>query len=426
VPVIQARTREELRVSIFRNLGSPFVLIEADAAGDNKTFHTDDIPSGGTNEHNGKWLVFTSGTNDGSIRRVTASTIADNRTALSFHPSVAAATANGNTAELVNEAYNPAAIHDFINQAIIDATGAVYDPIENISLHADTTTARFDIPSNISMIRKLLYRSAITSKSVHPMGSLFDETKDSDFTQLLDTEDKKQGGQSLRLTIGGDVSAGDFVTDSITAIDISRYTHLEGWVKATTTLAAGDFVIRLDSGTVQGDSTDLEILSVPATTAADTWTFVRIALATPELDTAIASVGLEYNANQAANTVWFDDFRVVKNNTAIWTEIAQNLWGIDPEARDLILSVDGRNIAGYSLLKILGGDKPALLTADATASEIDDMYIIRYATALALASEAGSDTIDLDARRRRSEFWFALAEQAKASFPILQGVRVVE
>lgn len=425
--VIQGLVREAIRVAVGSNLGTPFVLIDADASGTNVTFLTDDISGGGASEHRGKFLVFTSGANnDGLIRRVTGSSITNNRTTLTFFPAVTDATADGDTAELWDEHHNPTSIHNFINQAVTDATGAVYDPIEDTSLHADSVTARFDIPADISMIQKVMWRSAVSSKSVHPMGALFDETADSDFTQSLDTEDKKRGGQSLKLVIAGTVSDGDFVTDSITGIDISRYTHLEGWVKATSALAAADFVIHLDSGTVLADGTDLESLNVPATIAADTWTFFRIALANPELDTAIISVGLEYNANSAANTVWFDDLRVTKSDTEIWSEIPNQLWSIDRSARDLIFTVDARTKAGYSLLKIIGGDKPALLNADSTVNEIADMYVIRYATALALASEAGSDTIDLDARRRRSEFWFALARESRASFPMLMNIRLVE
>ena len=424
--VIQARVREQIRVSVGYNLGTPFALVEADAAGTNTTFLTDDISGGGSNEHRGKWLTFTSGTNDGEIRRITSSSIANNRSTLTYFPSTSAVTANGDTAELWDERHNPTAIHNFINQAVIDATGAVYDPVEDISLHADRLTARFDIPSTLAMIQKVMWRSAVTSEVLHDMDSLFDETTDSDFTQALDTEDVKRGSSSLKLTIGSGVSAGNFVTDSISSIDISQYTHLEGWVKATTTLAAADFVVRLDSGAVQGDTTDREVLSIPATTAANTWTYFRVALATPELDTAIISVGLEYNANQAANTVWFDDLTVTKSNTETWTEIPSQLWSIDRAARDLIFTGDARTKAGYNLLKLIGGDKPALLNADSTANEIDDAYVIRYATALALAAEASSDPIDLDARRRRSEFWFALARESRSAFPTLMNIRLVE
>lgn len=424
---LQARTREELRVSVAYNLGSPFTLISADAIGTLASFVTDETPQGGTDEGRGKWLVFTSGTNDGLVRSCTSTSIDTTtfRTTYNFVPDVTVTTAIGDTVELWNEEHRPAAIHDFINQAIIGATGRVFDPVEDISLHADGKTARFDIPSGISMIRKVQYRRSATSASVHLMERQFDETTESEFTQAVDTEDNRRGS-SLKLTIGAGVSAGDFVTDSITSLDLSKYTHIEGWTKATTTLAASDFVIRLDSGTVQGDSGDLEVLNVPATSAANTWTFHRIALANPETDTAIVSIGLEYNANQAANTVWFDEWEAVVSDSANWVDLPRHLWHIDKEARDLILHSGAVSLAGYSLLKLVGGDKPALLSTDATASEISGSYIIYRATGLALLAQGGGPSTDQDERRQRAREWLALAEQEKRNFPSFENVRVVD
>jgi hypothetical protein len=423
---IATLTREQVRTSVGYNLGA-IRLIEADAASSTSSFRTDELSLGGAGEQSGGWLIFTSGDNDGSIRRVYDSSISNQLTTLDFHPRVGTAVADGDTAELWNEDYNPEFIHNFINQSILFSYGHVYDPVEDISLHGDGKTARFDIPSGFSMLNRVEYRSRITALRVLAMSAKFDETEDSDFDQDLYTEDKKQGAQSLKLTIGSGVSAGDFITDSLTSIDISKYTHLEGWVKATTTLAANDFVIRLDSGTVQGDSTDLEVLNVPATTGADTWTFFRIALGNPEKDTAIVSVGLEYNANHGANTVWFDDLRVVVNDTAIWAKLLPRHWRIDKEARDLILTLDGRRIINYNLIKLSGGDEPVLLNADATANEIDDQYVIAMTTALALNSRSNSMPADeLDGQRRQTTLWFSIAERAKRRFPILTGVREIE
>ena len=91
-----------------------------------------------------------------------------------------------------------------------------------------------------------------------------------------------------------------------------------------------------------------------------------------------------------------------------------------------MLTDSGRTEAGYALLKITGGDKPALLSTDAGTSEIDDAYIIARATALAFAAASGGPNIDPDAKRQQAAFWFGLAEQAKRAFPILITGRVVE
>ena len=209
---IAGRTREELRTSIGYNLGA-FISVEADASGSTSTFLTDDIFST-ADDQNGKRIVFTSGSNDGEIRRVTDSSISSNRTTLTFHPVVGTSTADTHTAELWRTDYNPEAIHDFINQAILEATGRVFDPEESTALHADGKTARFDVPSEFSMLSHVYYRSGEASSRVHLCDRVFDETTDSDFTQVVDDEDYKRNS-SLKLTVGGSVSAGDFVTDSV-------------------------------------------------------------------------------------------------------------------------------------------------------------------------------------------------------------------
>ncbi len=404
--------------------------MEADASGLTSTFLTDDIVTGGASEHKGKWLVFTSGdNNDGSIRQVTGSSIdtTTRRATLTFRPEVTDATANGDTAELWDERYDPSIIHQLINDAIIDATGLAWDPVEDTSLFSDGIRRRFDVPDGIEMVTRLEYRSFKHAISVHQCERVFDETADSDFTRAVDTKDFRRGS-SLKLTIGAGVSAGDFVTDSIDSKNLSDMTHLEGWVKATTALAAADFVVHMDSQAItsarisSGDV--LESLSVPVV-AADTWTRFSIPLANSELDTAIISIGFEYNANETANTVWFDEIEAVRQDDANWAPIPWHLWSLDRGARDLVLTTSALRVAPYNLLKLVGGDIPVTLDADATAAEIDDFYIIAYATAHALMSKA-SGTRDGDAHGTRASLWFRRMEQAKRALnPVIAPRRLV-
>lgn len=423
---VAGRTRRQIEVAVAYNLsGDDFYEGTTTSAGGDTTSVIDTNLQGpaGSSQVVGRWVVSTSGTNDGEIRRSTNFDGTSDMTVTAFGANVP----NGMTYQLWPDDYNPVMIRSFINDAILDTYNQVFDPEEDISLHGDSRQARFDIPTQFAMLQHVEYRSAVESIQIHPMDRLFDETTDSDFTQVVDDQDYKRGGQSLRLTIGAGVSAGDFVTDAIDEIDMSKFTHLEGWVKATSTLAAGDFVIRLDSGTVQGDGTDLEILNVPATTATDTWTFFRIAFANPELDTAIVSVGLEYNANQAANTVWFDDLRVTRTtaqrDSALWTELPRHLWYVEGQARDLILTGTGVAVLGYALIKLRGGDLPALPTADTSVMEIDDWYVTCRATELAFMATSGGPQTDPDRRREQVTYWRERANRAKRSFPALTNVR---
>ena len=422
MPVIQGRTREQIRQHIGYSLGALYVS-SASTNGSTTTLVDNTLVLGGADNYIGYWVRFTSGDDDGAIRRVSDSAISSNVTTLTIMPALSASSTSGDTYELWQGAYSPASIDNFINQSLISATGKAYDPIENIELHGDGHQTRFDIPSNISMISRVDYRDKISSTRIHACASTFDETTDSDFTQSLDTKDRKQGTQSLKTVIAVGASAGDFITDSITSKDISKYDYIEMWVKSTVATSSGNLKLLLDN--TAACVSPLETLSIPALSA-DTWTFVRMALANPETDTAIISVGLEYDADLGACTVWIDDISAVENDTAEWTTLDRRNWRIDKEARDLILVRDGQDAVGYSLIKLVGGDKPALLTDDSTATEVDENFIVANATNLALISTSGGPATDPDAKRQLSAYWAAQAERARHAMPMLVNARHVE
>ncbi len=424
MPVIQGRTRLQLRKHIGHALGA---MRESTASGGSTSTVVDNtVVLGGADNYIGKWLVLQdadAATNDGIVRRVTDSAISSNVTTFTFMPVASASVASSDTYELWDGEYPPSRINDLINQAIISVTGLAYDPIENISLHGDKRRTRFDIPSNISMVSKIERREKVTSTRIHDCGSTFDEKTDGDFTQSLDTQDRKLGTQSLKMVIAAGASAGDFVTDSIASKDLSKYDTVEMWVKSTVATSAGNLKLLLDD--TASCASPLETLEIPALSA-DTWTFVRMSLSNPETDTAIISVGLEYDSDLGACTVWIDDIKAVANDTAEWAVLPRHLWQIDKEARDLVLVRDGKDAVGYALMKITGGDKPALLTDDSSTTEIDENFIIAHATNLALISSSGGPATDPDAKRQLSAYWSAMAERARKTFPMLVNARTVE
>ena len=428
MPAIQGRTREQLRQHIGRTLGAVYVS-SASTSGSTTTLVDNTIVLGGADNQISKWIRFTSGSNDTLTRRVTDSAISSNVTTHTFMPAVGTSTAS-ETYELWDSAFNPDDIDDFINQSIMFATGWVYDPIENIELHGDGKQTRFDIPSNISMISKVEYRHKVSSTRIHSCGTTFDEVSTpTGFTQSVDTKDKKQGTQSLKIELAAGASAGAFIADSFTAVNLSAYDTIEMWIKVTgisSALVAGNIKLHLDDGTVAADGTDKESLNLPAISP-DTWTFARMSLDNPESDTAIASVGLEHDADLGAGvTIFIDDIVAVANDTAEWTALERRNWKIDKESRDLILARDGHMAVGYALIKITGGDKPALLTADSSTTEIDEDYIISQSITLALLASSGGPQTDPDARRQLSAFWSDQAQRARRAFPMLANVRSVD
>ena len=426
---VQGRTRKQIRQSIGFNLGA--LKTGTATGGTNNTLIDVNTFRGGDDTYNGK-LILVTDASDGTTQttQYVNDYTASNNT-IQFQQNASFTVASSDEYEIYDEPYDPAIINDFINQAIVDVTGQAYDPIEypdmssspHTALFGDGRTLRFDIPSNISIINRIYYRSAVTSTILHSCNSAFDETVDSDFTVTVDTEDKKQGTGCNKFVIASGASAGDIATDSITSKDISKYDYLECWVKSTVATSSGNLKILLDDSA--SCASPLETFSITALSA-DTWTYVRIKLANPELNTAIISIGLEYDSDLGACQVRLDDIKVVQNDTAVFQIFPKHLWKIDRSARDLILNDGAQLEVGYNMIKLSGGDKPALLSSDTATTEIDDSYIIARATGLALSAASGGPTTDPDALRQAAAFWFGLAEQAKRAFPLLITGRAVE
>ena len=417
--IVQGRTRAQLRQSVGYNLGAVYV---SSASGNGSTTTiVDNTLIGADDNHNGKWVIFNDASgNSGQTTRVSDYT--SSNTTLALSPAVDASSATSDTYEMWDDIYSPARINEFINQAITDATGHAYDPVEKLDLHTDGKSLRFDIPSGLSMIQDIYYRDKVDFTRLHACASVFDESVDSDFTVALDTKDKKQGTQSCKFTIAAGASAGDLATDSITSKDISGYDYVEFWVKSTVATSAGNLKVHLDD--TANCASPVESISIPALSA-DTWTFVRDKIDNPELCSAIISVGLEFDSDLGACTVWLDDISAVKNDSAQWVKMPRNLWRIDKEAKDIVLDDYAHGVARYNLLKLVGGDKPALLTSDSDTSEIDEQYIIARATALAFASASGPQT-DPDNKNNMAGFWMGLSSSARRAFPLLTNVRLVE
>lgn len=418
--IVQGRTRAQLRQSVGYNLGAVYV---SSASGNGSTTTiVDNTLIGADDNHNGKWVIFNDASgNSGQTTRVSDYT--SSSTTLTLSPAVDASSATSDTYEMWDDIYSPARVNEFINQAIIDATGHAYDPVEKLDLHTDGKSLRLDIPSGLSMIQDIYYRDKVDFTRLHACASVFDESVDSDFTVALDTKDKKQGTQSCKFTIAAGASAGDLATDSITSKDISGYDYVEFWVKSTVATSAGNLKVHLDD--TANCASPVESISIPALSA-DTWTFVRDKIDNPELCSAIISVGLEFDSDLGACTVWLDDISAVSNDSAQWVKMPRNLWKIDKEAKDIVLDDYAHGVARYNLLKLVGGDKPALLTSDSDTSEIDEQYIIARATALAFASASGGPQTDPDNKNNMAGFWMGLSSSARRAFPLLTNVRLVE
>ena len=188
---VQGRTRKQLRQSIGNNLGAMRTGTAYDAGSTTTLISLSLV--GGDDNYNGKWLTVADVTNSNNTETRIISDYTASAYRLTVQQAYSFATAAGDTFEIWDAQYRPEVIEEFINQAIIDATGQAYDPVEDVSLHADNRNMRFDIPANISIINHLYYRSKVTFTTLHSCNAEFDETVDSDITVTVDTEAKKRG-----------------------------------------------------------------------------------------------------------------------------------------------------------------------------------------------------------------------------------------
>ena len=421
--VTQGKTREDLRKAIGRNLGK--MLTGTTSGSGSTTTALDATLFGGDDEYIGSYIRFTSGDNDGSVRRITDYT---SSTGTMTFAAVGATVAGSTTYELWKDQFDPQIVDEFINQSIWEITGKYFDPEENVDLHTDRINARLEIPSEIAMIQEVYYRNKFTSKELLSCDSVFDETVDSDFTVSVDTEDYKRGSAANKFVIAAGASAGDIATDSITSVNLAKYDFIEFWIKSTVATSAGNLKILLDD--TASCASPIETLNVPALTAS-TWKYCRVALSNPHTDTAIISVGLEYDSDLGACTVHLDDIKAVKNDTSTWTKLPRYQWRIDKEGeqgastQDLILTDGGRAEVGYSLIKLVGGDEPAELSADSDTTEVPERFIVAYATALSAQAGSLRPDADIDSMRNLAAFWFAKSEQAKNDLPFLTNARLV-
>ena len=133
---------------------------------------------------------------------------------------------------------------------------------------------------------------------------------DTDVTQEVDNEAFQEGNGSIQFTVGSGIANGDVIAynDLSSAEDLSMYKKISFWIHVSSALAAADLCLLLDN--TSGCVSALETISLPAV-AANTWTFVECTLANPSSDTAILSIGFEYNANKKANVIKIDDIRAV-------------------------------------------------------------------------------------------------------------------
>lgn len=417
-----SKTLTDLRKAVGRNLGK-MITGTTTNTGSNVTARDTKL-FGGDDEYIGSYIHLTDGTYTGTTHRITD--YASSTGTMTF-AQMGGVVASSTPYELWESGFDPDVVDEFIDQAVLELAGRSYDPIENLDIHTDRINARWEIPSNIEMIQDVYYRDKFTVKELHSCDAVFDELKAGSFAITADTEDYKRGSASNKIVITSG-SNGDSVTDTITTVNLTKYDYLEFWIKSSVDTAEGNLKIHLIDST--GDT---ESLLVPALTA-NVWKYCRLEFVAPQTNIAITKIKFEYDANSIGDcTVFLDDIKAVKNDTATWVKLPRDTWRIDKEGTksgastaDLVLSDRGRALAGYRMIKLVGGDKPSLFSGnDATTTEVMERFVIAYATALTAQAGSTKTELDTEGMRTLSGFWHNKAAEARNSLPFLTNVRLV-
>lgn len=362
-----------------------------------------------------------SGTNAGQVRRVTANTSGG---VLSLNQALSAATSGGQEYELWAPDSSPIRIHDFINRALLEVTRRGAPAMTDFSIHVGRKIFTYALPSTMIGVQKVEYRREYTSVALHNCDVVWDESVDADVTAVLDDEDYREGSGALKLTVAGTASAGDdLATDSITSTDISRCTHVEGWIKCSVAATAGQLSILLDNSAAC--ASPLETIAMPALTAGK-WTYFRVALATPWLDTAIISVGLDYTADIGACVIWLDDLKATVENSEVWEPIDPSYYYIDQDQRSLVFDQEAYDEMSYALIKLQGVKLPTLLTAETSIAEVDGEYIVNKALAMFYNSRANRKGDGYEASMALADKYERLAEMKRSRWSMPQGVKWVD
>ena len=394
MPVIQSLDREGIRLAALYNARAVFEGSTTSASA-GVTDIIDRKLRGGTGDHVGQWVLVVSGVRDGDISQVSAYN--ETTFTLTVRPDLGGTLANGVDYLLIDEPYRPQLVHNCINQAMHYITGKAYDPEEDVSLHLNGFERRYVIPTgSFDVISKLEWRVKHGGTKIDPCETGW--TQQTNVTQAFDSTQRREGGNSLRLILAAAVAAGDNVASkTISSLDISKNDRIELWIRSSVAAAAGDFTLRLTSG-----STTVAF-NIPALVA-NTWHYHRITINPDDARslTAVVTVVIRQVVDIGAATLWVDDIKAMENSSAEWEEIRPHLWSIDQEASEIVFKPEMGTIP-YGLLKITGGGRPVLLNADATVSEVDPFYVIAMATHLLLRGNPEGDKGEAAAWRREAE-----------------------
>jgi len=332
-------------------------------------------------------LIFYAGDNVGKIRTVsdwehdtntltfaTVTTAVDTEDLAEIHIKFTATRYN----QVINDAIDMAA--DFFLIPAVDETLVL--SVWKKGSAGRAMKREYDIPAGFDYIDKIIMETTQT-KQLIDCEEVWSDV-DAAVTAALDDDDYQQGNNSLQFTVADTISNGDVIAskDLDAAVDLSMYQKISFWMKVTSAVAAADLELLLAADSAV--ATPIETIELPVI-AANTWTFVRCTLATPELDTAILSIGFEYDANKKANVIKVDIIGAVLEGQPFFGEDGEfdhRDWSIVKDTTPKIKFRKDVSLTPGKALRLEGQTHQAVLSEETDTCAVPPEYILMQACAM--------------------------------------------
>lgn len=412
----QDRTRLQIIQSIGRALG---VIIGTATGGGNNTSLIDTFGlQGGDDEHNGKFVYMS------KVAGVTATdktyvTDYDSATQdATLAPAVSGSIASGDIYEMYPRPFIRDDITDVIDRAFMELARKGLQVKQVNSQWTNASDYEYPWLSSFASIHKVEYVSSVGIDRLISDCETEWTAGSSNTIVTADKAFKRFGSASAKLVEDGNSSAGDILGyDTITSLDISDCDRLEFDMYSSVALTAGQIDIALDDDAAI--ASPIEEIDVPAMDAA-TWYRHSVALANPQTDTAIISVGLVQTSDVGAATYYIDNIRAVKNGSKVYKALnGQHFDLVVDTTNYLQFTRQGKAVVSSpTQIRLSGLQLPTIMTADSDTCEIDPEYVFQFVMADILLNNSKARQLDIDDRRGKGERHLALALEKKKQISV--------
>lgn len=370
-----------------------------------------------------QWIISqatagtTAGETAGQISRIISNSSVS---VFNYLPALTTKLTTGDEYEIWTEDFPPARINDFINRAIMDVTRKGAIPVTETSIHTGAGLYSYGLSSSVAGVHRIEYREVVEAE-ILAQDVTWGEQIATNVASSLDDEDYRIGVGSQRWTIAGAFTTGVLSGYLPTAVDLRGMTHIEGWLKTNVATSGTHLTIGLSASS--DFTTPLETVAIPALTTTNEWKFTRVALSSAAAMSTIGGIFATLTSDLGAQTIWANGFRTVRADTELWTEVPRRYWRLDTDTRQIVFTQEGKDMIGYSLLKVWTVQRPTLPATESATIGVDPEYVIYRTAAMALRSRGDRKADRREADYQQADIYDRIAEQKRLSVQVPDGVR---